>query len=166
MFWHVDLGWSWSWAEWWVNDTANPNAQGNNSLLIKADLVLALPNDCKHASSVAFTIWKHRQKNYFLRQNLRKDHWKYIMTRVLCLKTPLIRFNLPGELERADQVKYTTYKDTTDDCSRPERVWRSCTEGRIETTLIMTDMMRMVEIKNFCKPQLLVWKQQIHNCRE
>ena len=68
---------------------------------------------------------------------------------------------LPGWLDIADQVKYSVYRLTTEDCKRPERGWYSCTLGKTATTLTTMHMIRLNEMKNLfsAQPSLCPIKQ-------
>lgn len=61
----------------------------------------------------------------------------------------------PLAFDSADQVRYITYSDTIEDCSKPERGWCSWTDGSMEMLLAATTRIRLMEMKNLERSQPL-----------
>lgn len=62
-----------------------------------------------------------------------------------------IKQNIPGPLLSADQVRYTTYKLTIDDCNKPDFSCTRCTHEVIEIELITMHIITVNMIKNLFK---------------
>lgn len=67
------------------------------------------------------------------------------MIKVSCMKK---KEKIPGPLLSADQVRYTTYKLTIDDCNNPDFSWTRCTHEVIEIELMNKQITTVSVIKN------------------